>query len=93
MSNHKKIKTTEQIWKAIRNKHQELKVFSSYSAPGGDFFGNPDQCVMMTEYGFDGCDYPIIGAETTWDRSHEETHERINERHEYWLCVGINEDE
>ena len=89
---HQKIKTTFNVWAATKNSHPELKVFSSYSAPDGDMFGDPDICVMMTEYGFNNSDYPIIGAKTTWDRVTNSI-KRTNEKTEYWLCVAINEEE
>ena len=91
---YSKHKTSPEVWAVIKAAHPELKVFSTYSAPDGDYFGDPSTCVMMTEYGFDGSDCPIIGAETTWDRNPDpNNYERINEKHEYWICVGIAEDE
>jgi len=88
MSEYKKVPTVYAVWKALKAAHPELKVFSSYSAPDGDQFGNPNVCRMMTEYGFNGTDFPIMGAETTWDRDSENPHKRPNEQHKYWLCVG-----
>ena len=93
MNDYKKIPTSAEVWAVIRARHPELKVFSSYSAPDGDQFGNPDVCKMMTVYGFDGCDFPVIGAETTWDRSPENNYERLNERHIYWICIAENCDD
>jgi len=93
MNNYKKITTTPEVWAVIRASHPELKVFSTYSAPEGDQFGDPDVCKMMTEYGFDGCNYPIIGAETTWDRDPDpKSYKRQNEKTIYWLCVGIDNE-
>ena len=83
--------TSPEVWAVIKARHPELKVFSSYSAPDGDPYGNPDECKMMTEYGFDGHDYPIIGAETTWDKNHDVPHIRLNEKHNYWLCIAAGE--
>jgi hypothetical protein len=91
MIEYKKIPTSAEVWAAIKARHPELKVFRSYSAPEGDSFGNPDECKMMTEYGFDGCACPIIGAETTWDKSHDKPY-RLNERCSYWVCVAIDCD-
>lgn len=92
MSDYKRIPTSAEVWAVIRARHPELKVFSSYSAPDGDQFGNPDECKMMTEYGFEDCDYPIIGAETTWNKSYDKPYERLNEKHIYWLCVAVDCD-
>ena len=89
MSNYKKIPTSPEVWAVIRARHPELKVFSTYSAPDGDSFGNPDECKMMTEYGFEGCDYPIIGYEVTWDKNYDKTYERLNEKRIFWLCIPL----
>ena len=88
---YKRVKTTAEVWAVIRASHPELKVFSSYSAPDGDQYGNPDICKMMTEYGFPQCDIPIIGAETIWDKDPSDSYIRTNEETEYWLCVGIED--
>jgi len=70
---------------------KRLEVFSSYSNPtGNDGFSAQSQ--MMTEYGFNGADTPIIGARTTWDDAGE-NYSRINEKHEYWLCVAKEKEE
>jgi len=86
--NYKRKPTTYAVWKAIKEAHSEdLIVFSTYSAPDGDMYGDPDQCVMFTEYGFREAEYPFMGAETTWDRPDRFSAERENETHEYWLCL------
>ena len=87
---YKKIPTTPEVWAVIKARHHnDLMVFSSYSAPDGDQFGNPDEGRMMTEYGFINADLPLMGADTRWDIDREKPHKRLNERHEYWLCVPI----
>lgn len=83
--NYKKYKTTYEVWSAIKQAHPDLVVFGSYSAPE---YGR-----METSYGFKGDDYPIIEARTTWDIDMEKSYERHNEQHEYWLCVGIVEED
>ncbi len=88
---YRKIKTSSAVWEAIKATHDNLAVFSSYSAPDGDRFGDPSVCKMMTEYGFENCDFPIMGAETTWEKG--EDYKRVNWQHEYWLCVGINKED
>lgn len=90
---YKKIATTLEIWRAIREAHKhDMSVFSSYSAPCGDSFGDPSQSVMMTEYGFKGADCPLIGARTTWDYSHSDESSRNNESTEYWFCLPLDDD-
>ncbi len=89
---YKRVSTTAEVWAVIRASHPDLIVFSSYSAPDGDGFGDPSECKMMTEYGFPLSDLPTIGAETTWEKDPEKEHKRINERTLYWICVGITQD-
>ena len=79
MSGYKKVQTSCYVYEIIREIHKELKVFSTTS-------GN---CRMLTEYGFDGHEYPIIGTEKTWIKNHNVPSERINEQHSYWLCVAV----
>jgi hypothetical protein len=90
----RKESTTYEVWKAIRSEHKDsLGAFATYSAPGGDEC-NPHTGTMYTEYGFHGSDFPIIAAETTWNIKRTEHGEvRENEKHEYWLCIGVKEEE
>ena len=79
----KRIPTSESVWLAIRTQHQEvLKPFATIS----------EECHMMTEFGFDGCDFPIMGADTSWRYEGGEPI-RIDEASRYWLCVGIEEQD
>lgn len=91
MSKYTKRTTTPEVWAVIRASHPELVVYSSYSAPDGDRFGNPDKCKMFTEYGFKDSDVPIIGAETTWEKDLEYEYKRVNEQTEYWLCIAVDD--
>ena len=86
--------TTAEVWAVIHASHRgHLKVFGSYSAPEGDQFGNPDQGVMETTYGFEGADFPLMKAVTTWDIDREKSYNRPNEKHAYWLCLPNKEEE
>jgi len=40
-----------------------------------------------------GADYPIIAARTTWSGCEEDSTKRVNEKHEYWLCAAVKEQE
>ena len=91
MSDYRKHLTTVEVFRAIRESHPELIVFGSYSAPGGDRFGDPSKAVMLTSYGFEGDEFPVIEARTTWN-ARPSGWERENEKHEYWLCVGESEE-
>lgn len=91
MSEYKQVKTSAHIWAAIHARHPEMVVFGQYSAPDGGEFSNPDEGKMFTSYGFKDSDYPIIAIQTTWDINPEKRHHRLNERHEYWLCLPIKE--
>lgn len=93
MGEYKELPTSSKVWAVIKARHHDqLKVYSSYSAPNGDFYGNPNEGIMITEYVLIGADYPLMGAETRWDINHETPYERINERHKYWLCLPIDSD-
>lgn len=87
MSDYRMVKTTREVWAVMRASHPEMKPFSSYSDPeGGD--GQPR---METAYGFEGLDFPLLFASTTWEKG-EKSYDRVNEKHEFWLCVGIAEE-
>ena len=91
MSEHNRVSTTFEVYKSVRVFHPELQVFATYSAPEGDTFGDPDECVMSTEYGFKGEDFPIVGCKTTWGKNPDKPEERLNEETKYWLCVAVAE--
>jgi len=90
---YKRIPTSPEVWAVIRARHPELRVFGSYSAPDGERSGDPDKGKMFTSYGFEQGDYPVIEAQTTWDIDREAPCNRENERHEYWLCIPIREED
>lgn len=91
---YKRVSTTVEVWSAVMAAHRDnMGVFSSYSAPGGDMFGNPKVGVMLTEYGFKGFDVPLIGAETRWDIDPIEPCKRKNEITKYWLCLAVEDEE
>lgn len=80
--------TSAEVCAVIWARHSdELVVFSSFSAPEGDYFGDPNQCVMETEYGFSGAPAPLIGYKTTWEKI-PDSYEHKNEKHTYWLCIA-----
>jgi alpha-L-fucosidase len=89
MDGYKRVRTSAEVWAVIRARHPEMVVFGSYSAPNGDHHGDPTKAKMFTSYGFEGCDYPVMEAESTWDIG--EGYKRNNEKHEYWLCLPMRE--
>lgn len=94
MSEYLQIPTTPEVWAVIRASHPKMQVFSSYSDPDGRAFGGPgEKGRMETAYGFAGQDFPTLAARTTWEIDPEQPYKRINETHEYWLCVGKKEEE
>lgn len=94
MPDYKRIKTSAEVWAVIKARHPELRVFSSFSDPEGSFMGGSGTVGRMeTAYGFSNGDYPLMEARTTWGINHDEPHKRMNEEHEYWLCVPIKEVE
>ena len=94
MKDYGRIPTSPEVWAVIRARHHaDLHVFSSYSAPNGDQFGDPSKGVMFTAWGFADADYPIMEAETTWDIDADKPHNRLNEKHKYWLCLPKKDEE
>lgn len=93
MSDYKRVPTTYEVWRVIKLAHDALVVFGGYSAPDGDYHGDPTKGKMFTSYGFRQGDYPVMEAETTWDISYDEPHKRNNEEHTYWLCLPMKEED
>lgn len=90
---YKRVPTSAEVWAVIRARHPNLVPFGSYTAPEGDYFGgDSSHGRIFTSYGFEGHDYPVIEAETTWDIDQSEPSKRHNEQHEYWLCLPIKTD-
>lgn len=94
MSDWIRIPTSAEVAAVIRARHgKELIVFGSFSDPDGRFNGGSgEQGRMETMWGFVNTDAPILEARTTWDIDVEHEHKRINERHEYWLCINNDKD-
>lgn len=84
MSDYRLVETTKEVGDAIRKAHPELKVFSCFTETVGN-------CIAMTTWGFEGCDFPILEVETTWCSRLSEPHIRYDERTRFWLCIGILE--
>ena len=92
MNDYRRVVTSAEVFAVIRARHTSMKVFGGYSAPDGDWSGDPNKGKMFTSYGFERGDYPVIEIQTTWDIDHEHPEKRFNERHEYWLCLPVKED-
>lgn len=88
---YRTVQTTPEVWQAIREAHPEMVVYGSFSAPDGNYFGNPREGRMFTSYGFAKGNFPVIEAETTWDIDRGNPCRRANERHKYWLCLPEKE--
>ena len=88
MNDYLSIKTSHEVWAVIRAAHPELVVFASFSDPSGYICGGGSRATMETAYGFKNADFPIIRAVTTWELDPAKPHERVNEAHQFWLCVG-----
>lgn len=84
------IETSREVYAVILARHQDdLVVFSSYSNPDGDDHLGRGKPEMMTEWGLRGADFPLIRAETTWEKNPEKEYERVNEKHRFWLVVPV----
>lgn len=87
------IKTTPEVWAVLRIRHgEEMHVYGSYSAPMGDEHNPPGHAVMQTSYGFRDSPIPFIQAETRWRFESDHPEIRLDEIHEYWLCIPKEEE-
>ena len=85
MSDYRLVETTKEVGHAIRKAHPELKVFSCFTDTVG-------YCIAMTAWGFEGCDFPVLQAETTWRSMLSQPHIRHDEQTRFWLCIGNQEE-
>lgn len=94
MTNYVRITTSPEVYHVIFARHSEqLGVFKSFSDPDGTFNGGPgERGRMETAWGFKGCEWPLLYAQTTWDINHEQPHKRINQENHYWLCLPRAEE-
>ena len=93
MSEYIKVPTSAEVLAVIHARHPDMTVFSSYSAPDGDRFGNPQTGVMQTAFGFKNGDYPVIETRATWDISDKSPNWRERVKNEYWLCLPKKESD
>lgn len=89
-----RIPTSPEVYAVIRARHgSQMTVYATFSDPDGTFNGGPgERGRMETVWGIEGCDFPILEARTTWDIDPDQSHKRINEKHEYWLLIGRKEE-
>ena len=89
--------TSPEVWAVIFARHgKDLKVFSSYSNPTGDCHLGGGIPTMETSYGFDGSDFALVRAKTTWKTTWgkgDPEYKRVNEKHEYWLCLPKKDED
>lgn len=91
MSNHRSISTSAEVWAVIHARHRnDLGVYSSYSDPDGEQSGGTTGR-MDTAYALSGADYPLMEARTTWRIDPHAPHKRLDEVHEYWLCIPLKD--
>jgi hypothetical protein len=94
VTDYVEITTSPEVYHVIFARHGErLKAFETFSDPDGTFHGGPgERGCMVTVWGFDGCDWPILKAQTVWDIDPEQPHKRLNEERHYWLCLPRRDD-
>jgi len=85
---HKLIKTNRDVYAAIWARHNsEMEPFGSCTDVGGD------NCRVTTLWGIKKTDCAVLRHDVSWERDPEIEHGRLNERHEYWLCIGRDKNE
>ena len=87
------VETSREVIAVLRARHdKQLCVFSSYSNPDGTCPMGNGQPQIDTWYGFREADFPLYHLQTTWLRDPYHPHHRLNEEHNYWLCLPHKED-
>jgi hypothetical protein len=82
--------TTVEVYKVIRNAHPELKLFASGTFMNGNYYTNPNEGYILTEFGFENSNIPYIGVKTTWDCSFKNPSEY---KTVYFLYIVKDEDD
>ena len=92
MNDYRKIETSREVYAVIWARHEkDLQVFGGYTDADG-YNGSPR---METSWILPRCDYPILEIVTTWDKETDPgrmSNKRINEKHQYFLCVANKEE-
>lgn len=90
MTEYSRLITSAEVYAVIFARHREqMKAFATFSDPTGTFNGNSGERGRMdTVWGIEGCDYPILEIRTSWDIDPEKSYVRLNEVHEYFLCMA-----
>jgi len=95
MTDYHKHETSAEVYAVIWARHRdELRAFGSFSDPEGSSpYGNGTP-TMETSWCLPKSDFPLIEIRTTWDKetdAERRSNKRINEKHQYWLCLPIKE--
>jgi hypothetical protein len=88
------ITTSPEVYHVIVARHgAQLKVYETFSDPDGTFNGGPgERGRMVTSWGYDGCDWPMLKTQNTWEIDPEQPYKRVNEERHYWLCLPKAEE-
>jgi len=93
VDNYRLLVTSAEVIAVIRARHEQgLVVYSTFSDPSGTSPLGDGRPSMMTMYSMQGSDRPMFKLHSSWDVG-EKSYERINEHHEYWLCLPLSCDE
>lgn len=95
MSNYVLMTTSAEVYHVIFARHgNQLRAFETFSDPDGTFNGGPgERGRMVTVWSVEGCQWPILKAQTVWDIDAEQPHKRLNEERMYWLCLPKGGDD
>lgn len=95
MNDYRKIETSREVYAIIWATHgQDLRAFGGFTdIDGSSPFSNGSPRIE-TSWHLPNCDFPIVEIITTWDNEigpGRMSGKRINERHQYFLCVANKE--
>jgi hypothetical protein len=95
MGDYSRLITSAEVYAVIMAKHRDqMRAFGSFSDPDGKFNGSPGlQGRMDTVWGIEGCDFPILEIQTTWDIDQSAPHKRVDQRHTYFLLMAEKDND
>lgn len=94
MTDYSRLITSAEVYAVIMVRHgDQMRAFATFSDPEGTFNGGSGERGRMdTTWGIEGCDYPILEINTTWDIDPEKPHKRVDQVSSYFLCMAEKEE-
>ncbi|KVP76889.1 hypothetical protein WJ94_15870 [Burkholderia ubonensis] len=93
MDDFYRLQTSAEVYAVIMAKHRDqMRCYASFSDPDGTFNGGPGERGRMdTIWSIDGCAFPILEINTTWNIDPAQPFKRLNLRSVHFLCLPKKE--